>query len=748
MNERIYKPEEIDELINDSRACLLEKCYGKLDYDLKKRIEYYNFPIAFDIETSNYSYMNESGDEMRVAFMYVWQLSFNGRVIMGRTWEEFLSVINYLKKRLILDRMHRIVIYVHNLGFEFAFIHKYLDVERVFAISSRSPIIVECADGLEFRCSYKLSMLSLDSVAKNLTAHDIRKLKGDLDYDLIRHSETPLTEKEIAYCVNDVQILIAYIEEEIAKNGNIAKIPMTATGYARRFCREECLNPVQDGEKRIEGRITNKSYKKLMQFLTLSPDEYKMLKSAFQGGFTHANAHYYNDVLRNVASYDFTSAYPSNMVLEEYPMSKGEFVTVHNLSELRDMMKYYCVCFEINFEGLERRNECYDSYLSVPRARFLRRGRGYREDNNKIVSCEKCGYTITEQDFYIIEKCYTWKSVSIGRVIRYRKEYLPTELVKAILLLYQKKTELKNAWKTQSPDVARLTLELYMHYKALLNSVYGMCVTDIVRLIYDYDPDTHEWKEPKDPVLEEAIEKENENKRRFLFYAWGVWTTAYTRRNLWGAILELGKDYAYSDTDSVKCMNASAHSDYFTRYNAEISRKIERAARHHGISPDAFKPKTIKGKVKPIGEWDYEGEYLKFKTLGSKRYLTLRYDADENSETYGDFIYELTVSGLDKRLALPYLFFHKTKDKRGRTISKNIWKAFSDGVYIPPGKTGKLNHVYLDVEYSGTVTDYLGNVGKYHEMSGAYLSGCDYTLSVEDDYKDFADYLIELARIP
>lgn len=742
MTERIYKPSEIDELINDSRACLLEKCYGKLDYDLKQRIEYYNFPVAFDIETTNTSYVNENGLEIPVAFMYVWQLSFNGRVIMGRTWDEFNAVISHIKKRLILDRMHKLVIYVHNLGFEFAFIHKYLSVERVFAISSRSPIIVECADGLEFRCSYKLSMLSLDSVAKNLTAHDIQKLKGNLNYDLIRHSETPLTEQEIAYCVNDVQILIAYIEEEIAKNGNIAKIPMTATGYARRFCREACLNPEQDGKKRIEGRITNKPYRKLMQFLTLSPAEYKMLKTAFQGGFTHANAHYYNDVLRNVGSYDFTSAYPANMVLEEYPMSKGEFVTVSGLSELREMMKYYCLCFEINFEGLKRRKECYDTYLSRPRARFLMRGRDYREDNKKIVQCAKCGYTITEQDFYIIEKCYTWDNVSIGRVIRYRKGYLPTELVKAILLLYQKKTELKNAWKTQSPDVARLTLELYMHYKALLNSVYGMCVTDIVRLIYEYDPDTHEWKEPKDPILEEAIENENESKRRFLFYAWGVWTTAYTRRNLWDAILALGKDYAYSDTDSVKVLHTETHSDYFKSYNASIAAKIKRAARHHGISPDEFKPKTISGKTKVIGEWDYEGEYLKFKTLGSKRYLTLARDAD------GNFTYELTVSGLDKRLALPYLFYHKTKNKAGKTVPRNVWQAFSDGMHIPPGKTGKLTHTYLDSEYSGVVTDYLGNVGQYHEMSGAHLSGCDYTLSVEDDYKDFADYLIELARIP
>ena len=754
MTERIYKPSEIDDLINDSREYLTEKAWGKLNYELKQRVQYYNFPVAFDIETTNYTYRNSNGEDIDVAFMYVWQMSFAGRVIMGRTWQEFTAVITHIKKRLLLDDMHRLVIYIHNLGFEFAFIHKYLDVQRVFAISSRAPIIVETVDGLEFRCSYKLSMLSLDTVAKNLVSHDIRKLKGNLNYDLIRHSETPLTEKEIAYCVNDVQILVAYIWEEIEKNGgSIAKIPMTATGYARRYCREECLNPETPDKKRIEGRITNKEYQKLMKFLTIEPEEYAMLKQAFQGGFTHANAWYYNDVLTDVSSYDFTSAYPANMVLEEYPISKGEFVQVSGLSELRDIMKYYCVCFEINFEGLRRRKECYDSYLSRARARFLvkrdpEKGYEYREDNKRIERCARCGYTITEQDFHIIERNYKWDYASIGRVIRYRKGYLPTELVRAILFLYQKKTELKNAWKTQSPDIARVTLELYMHYKALLNSIYGMCVTDIIRLIYDYDTENREWKEPRDPDFEQAIADENERKRRFLFYPWGVWTTAYCRRNLWDAILSLEADYAYSDTDSVKILHNEKHKTYFESYNADVRRKIERAAKWHKIPVTDFMPKTVTGKEKPIGYWDYEGDYLKFKTLGSKRYLTLKYDDNPKSDNYQHFIYELTCSGLNKSLALPYMFYHKYTDDKGKEIPMNIWKAFSDGIYIPAEKTGKLTHTYLDCEYSGTVKDYLGNVGSYHELSGCHLSGCDYSLSVEDDYKDFADYLIELAHIP
>lgn len=761
MTERIYKPDEIQELIDDSRESLLNKCYGKLDSDTKKRVEYYNFPIAFDIETTNYSFIDDDGKERDAAFMYVWQMSFAGRVIMGRKWDEFISVLNAIKKRLLLDDLHRIVIYIHNLGFEFSFIHKYLSVKRVFAISSRSPIIVETTDGVEFRCSYKLSGYSLDTLAKSLVEHDIRKLKGNLDYDLIRHSETPLTPQEIAYCVNDVQILIAYIEEEIKRNGNIAKIPMTATGYARRYCREECLNPADENGKRIEGRVTNRAYKKRMQALTLDPDEYTMLKAAFQGGFTHANAWYYNDTLENVSSYDFTSAYPANMVLEQYPMSKGEFVNVKNAAELKDLLKYYCLCFEAEFINLRRKPDVYESYLSRPRARYLSKaklsdadGDGYCEDNKKIVRCHKCGYTITEQDFKIIQRVYTWDRLKIGRCIRYRKDYLPTELVKAILFLYRKKTELKNAWETADSDAqAKAILEMYMHYKALLNSVYGMCVTDIIRDLYEYDAELQEWKEPEKQDLIEALEKENSSKRRFLFYPWGVWTTAYSRYNLWTAILNLGADYAYSDTDSVKILHRTAHDDYFRKYNENIQIKIENAAKHHGLSEDDFKPKTIKGKIKPIGEWDYEGDYLKFKTLGSKRYLTLRYDDNPMSPTFGDFIYRLTVSGLDKSIATPYLFYHKhTKKPRqyynDGTPCNAIWKTFTDGVYFPPGQTGKLTHKYLDDEYAGTVTDYLGNIGTYAEKSGTHLSGCDYSLSVEDDYKDFAEYLIELARIP
>ena len=60
--------------------------------------------------------------------------------------------------------------------------------------------------------------------------YKIEKKVGDLDYSLLRHSNTHLTDTELGYCINDVKVVMAYIQEKIEHDGNIAKIPLTKTG--------------------------------------------------------------------------------------------------------------------------------------------------------------------------------------------------------------------------------------------------------------------------------------------------------------------------------------------------------------------------------------------------------------------------------------------------------------------------------------------------------------------------------------
>lgn len=178
--------------------------------------------------------------------MYEWSFSFGGYVLIGRTWEQFIDLIDGLCDVLHVEQSQRLVIYVHNLAFEFQFMRKFFEWTDVFSMDIRKPIRALTDRGVEFRCSLSLSGYNLESVANNLQTADIKKLKGDLDYSLIRTPLTPLTAEELQYCINDVQIVVAYIGERIAYDKGIARIPMTKTGYVRRFCRNACFYGIKE----------------------------------------------------------------------------------------------------------------------------------------------------------------------------------------------------------------------------------------------------------------------------------------------------------------------------------------------------------------------------------------------------------------------------------------------------------------------------------------------------------------------
>ena len=58
------------------------------------KIEYFNIPASFDIETTSFIAGHDvKGEPIKVATMYIWQLGFNGTVVYGRTWEEFGNVL-------------------------------------------------------------------------------------------------------------------------------------------------------------------------------------------------------------------------------------------------------------------------------------------------------------------------------------------------------------------------------------------------------------------------------------------------------------------------------------------------------------------------------------------------------------------------------------------------------------------------------------------------------------------------------
>ena len=692
MTKTVYGPDSIDKLLDAIKNELSVAYHGS-------KTGYINIPCAFDIETTSF----ELEDSTKQACMYVWQFGIYGVVIMGREWTEFVELVHHLIEKLGLNEHRRLIVYVHNLAYEFQFMRKHFEWQHVFALKSRVPLYA-VTNGIEFRCSYLLSGYSLAKLGEELQTYHVEKLVGDLDYSLPRHNKTALTPEEIQYCANDVRVVMAYIAEEIERaNGLIAAIPYTKTGYVRNYVRDFCF--YQAGEPRKKSKKRAKYRCKIKQ-LTLEPDEYKQLKRAFQGGFTHANPFYVNKVVENVESKDFTSSYPTVMLSEMFPMSASESIPEITQEEFNKSLRCYCCLFDVEFVGLQSKI-FFDSYLSRSRCSTLEKP---IVNNGRIVSADRAITTLTELDWQIIKQVYTWQSVRVANFRRYHKWYLPRNFILAILNLYGDKTQLKG--------VAGKETE-YMLSKGMLNSCYGMCVTDIVRdkIIYEEN-----WSEaPANPG--EDIPKYNTNNKRFLFYPWGVWVTAYARRNLWTGILECKGDYVYSDTDSIKIRNAPDHREYFEKYNNRIMAQLEKMCEWYHIDKALLRPRTIKGVEKPIGVWDDDGRYQKFKTLGAKRYMVV----DENGEL------NITVSGVNKKTAVPYLLKKYGID--------GAFKAFNSSLYIPKGVTGKLIHTYADDPCDGIMVDYQGVAGEYHELSFIHLSEADYSLSLAQDFVDyFAGY--------
>lgn len=679
---------------------------------------YYNVPAAFDIETTSFY---ENGEKR--AILYHWQFGIGGYVTHGRTWLEYVVFIAVLRVTLGLSDDKILPVYIHNMPYEFQFMRKWFNWQKVFILDERKPVY-GISDGVEYRDMLKLAGgKSLAAVTDDIKKYKVMKMVGDLDYSKVRTPLTPLTSVELKYCENDVRVCMSYIAEKIEQDGDITKIPNTNTGYVRRLCRKTC-------------RKRWKKYRNLMSILTLDPAEYGQLKKAFQGGFTHANAHYVGKILSGVGSFDLTSAYPSVMLLEKFPMSKGirierNFISTESTipEDAKKYLSEYCCMFNVMFFGLLPKLK-QDHPISESKCECA----GAVLDNGRIVTADWVKTTITEQDLLTISEFYEWQSIVISDMIVYEKDYLPKVLAEAILDLYTKKTTLKGI-----PEGALN----YMISKNMLNAAYGMMVTDIVRDIFEYDDD---WIPKQHPEVGDAIKTYNEDIKRFLFYPWGVWVTAYCRRNLFSAIKECGDDYVYADTDSVKILHPETHQEYFKQFNLRIDQKIKDAAWFRFQETEIYSPKNKKGKVCTIGYWDFEGVYSQFKTLGAKRYLvsegkiqlTEKQEADCEKNGYvalddgwvansEGVMYRLTVAGTNKQKSCGYM-----------VSQGNPFSIFNDGLSIPPDKTGKLVLSYIDFETTGILVDYLGVPYEYHERTSIHMENSPYHLSLG---KQFLEYL-------
>lgn len=667
----------------------------------KKQFSYYNIPTSFDIETSSFRLPSNN---KKAACMYIWQFGFNGSVIYGRTWDEFFLFLEEIRQVLKLSNTLRMICYVHNLSYEFQWIKKYFEWDKVFALKKRKVLVAgHYGLGIEFRCSYLLANASLVHVGeKMLTKYKISKLVGQLDYKKIRSSNTPILSNELDYCLNDVRVVMSFIQEKIENDGGIGRIPLTNTGYVRNHIRSCCMDDKYDGIK----------FRQVINALSIdNADEYDQNKRVLMGGFTHTGILHANRILEDVGSADLISSYPASMCGDYFPMSKAKFIGCpKSKKEFIGYLNSYCCIFDIEFTNLMPAVE-FENYLSVSKCI----AEDYTLNNGRIVSAKKCLTTLTELDFDLVQRLYIWTSMKITNLRIYTRGYLPKCIIQAVLDLYAKKTKLK--------DVPEEVIE-YMRSKNMVNASYGMMVTDIIRPFYALNEED-EWIVEKADV-EQQLFSYNHNFTRFLYYTWGIYVTAHARHNLFEAILEFGEDYVYADTDSIKGVNFEKHLQFFKVYNLKNRIKMQKMCNYMGIDFSLVCPKTVKGESKLLGDWEIERPYRYFKAAGAKRYMYIYYPDKKHPE--GEF--SLTVSGLNKTKAIPYLLKTYSGDRM------KIFKAFEDGFYVASGNTGKQTLTYIDEAITGYAFDYLGNRFEFHEESCINMEEQGFVMSQTDEYLD------------
>lgn len=668
------------EVVNTLKAVESELSLSLKRHRKGPSTRYYNIESGFDIETTSTTI-----DGHKRAWIYEWTFGIKDIIIIGRKVDDLKALFWFINR--IFSR-GQLVVYVHNLEYEFQFIRKYWNDMTVFSAESRK-VMKATVRNIEFRDSCILSGLNLAGTAKNLIKHSIEKLSGDLDYSVVRYEDTPMTDEEYQYCINDVVIILYYINEQIAEFGDITRIPLTNTGRVRNYCREHCLFTLN----RVGKKCLNKRYMDLIKSMTLDPELYCMAKSAFRGGFTHSSLRNTNRTLSRVASYDLTSAYPSVMVQFGYPMGEPYLTGPISVEDFRELKANHCLMMNVIYTNLRVKPGVNDCYLSLITSKMECDNPVLH--NGRIYSCDRLNLDLVDVDTEIIDWCYDYDSMEITKAYIWERQPLPAEFIKCILKLYRDKTSLKGVRESYAE---------YMNSKGMLNSSYGMSVQDPLKDEALYEEG--EWSSVKAPL--DNLARYNESMGRFLYYIWGLWITAYCRRIIWQAIIHCGEDYCYSDTDSVKILNYEKHKQFFEDYNQSVRTNIATTLTRLGIDPREAEPLTVKGVPKLLGAFDYEGIYDEFKTLGAKRYMV----------RCGDD-YEITVAGVAKSAV-------------GYIVANGAFDCFNLSLTIPSAYTGKLTHTYLDDEFIDICKGHIVSA-----PSAIHLEPAEYSMTEDTTWIDF-----------
>lgn len=665
---------------------------------LNAKVKYRQSIITFDIETTSMvEYKNVKHRDGTVtqevdrkhAFMYLCDFCNEGVHFTYRTWEDAIKYLDSLSSQL--DKNERYIIWVHNLSFEFQFMKGFMKIVDVFCRKAHN--VLKCVyKNIEFRDTLALSNCKLERLAENEKL-PVKKMVGDLDYSLIRHQNTPISDKEMQYQWNDTEIVYYYIEKKAREYGRLENIPLTSTGEVRALFRKELGT---EGLRKMHSLVT--------LYSAHSMELQNLLIQTYAGAYTHCNYQAINSVLENLFCKDIGSSYPFQMVSKKYPTIWYKLKEELSLEQILEKYSQldYAICCEATFLNI-RSKHCHSI---ISHHKCIKITDDYIEDNGRVVSASILKMAVNEIDLLNILDFYDFSDVIIENVYVSKKEYLPKELVQIVLKLFKAKTELKDIEEE---------VENYMRSKQRINGVYGSAVFNILDSGTYFDEESN-CKFIKGEKTWADFKEYTGNPNQYLWYSIGVWVTSYARRQILTPIKKMSENAIYCDTDSVKHKSRKSKKKYdrlWYKLNAQCRREFIDAMNFHNIPPVDWTFIDKHGVEHFMGIFEDEKPYKRFKSLGSKRYLVEYYDGKMSS----------TVAGAPKTL---WKALGETNDER--------FENFTNGFVLPDCK---LTHTYVEEETEKFIPDYLGNLAIVDMRSGVCLTSADFSMNLSDTFYEF-----------
>lgn len=677
-----------------------------------KQCEYY-LRCGGGYDTESTTITDDKGKPL-FAFVYHIQIMINDQYIYFRDMELLVPFFRQLCEEVKKFKKHRstakqpvLIIWIANLAHEYAFFKRQLSevgISDCFAKTERDPLKITLQDCIELRECIGLFGGSLAEIAANNTK--TQKLKGDLDYGLIRTPSTPLTQKEYQYCRNDVAILNELSEVAFREfTDQKLKIPMTATGILRQKCKN---------------RINNKYYeeKSNTKLMPEKEADYVMQRRySYAGGLSGTSPVYAGQFVKLSKSADIVSDYPAQMNHHLFPAGELKETKPENFSRIGNKFKIVLFSADIIPKTKHAVLSVHKimNYLTASKAvPEIGRIRAAIPINGKLWEGRNALLLLNNTEIKALSELYSFKHIRIYRLWYFtEKRRAPKFLRDCMNEDYLLKKQLKNEGKK---DTA-----IYAKIKAAINSYYGMTATRLYDCIFKYC-------EAEKDIREAAAELDYERRREKMWLSPYIayWTTSYARAIIMhyiakypDLILQYDTDSLYyiTDPEEVPAERIAALEADLLEYNKMKIQQNRRLFKNYKAYED-------------LGTWEIDEENSTgFKGLGAKRYI-VRTAAGKLKPTVAGMIKSSFIEYIEETKADPFAVF-ENDFTLNRIRSKKLASKYND------------EHIGLK-----KVTDYIGNteiidVGTYHA-----LFPIEFTIKGADTFVKLAQLIKEEKALP